>query len=351
MGLIESVRGVLWARKRQPDEIAYGAALASERFGPASLLEQAVAAEQAGFDAICTSDHLAPWWDPGDGPPAACGNPWVWLGAAGNATQRVSLGTAVTAIVHRYNPVVVAQQIATLEALCPGRAFLGVGSGEAMNEVPAGMQWPVVGEQLARTEEALTIIRRLLDRETVDFDGRYFRAKAARLYLEFQRRPPIYMSAFGPEAAGIAGRLADGIWTLADPQQAPPVIAAYRRAAEEAGREPGEIILQGMASWAEDDETALESSREWKGTLVDAHYTDPVSDPAEVGANGASQISDAKFKAMGLIGSDPDQHVRKIKAMQQLGATAIVIMNVSGSDPLGMLRIYGEHVLPQLRET
>lgn len=350
MGMIESVRGVLWARKRQPDQIAYGVALGSERFKPASMLEQAIAAEQAGFDAICTSDHLAPWWDPAAGPPAACGNPWVWLGAAGQATHRVSLGTAVTAIVHRYNPVVVAQQIATVEALCPGRAFLGVGSGEAMNEVPAGMQWPSVGEQLARTEEALTIITRLLDRETVDYEGRYFRTKAARLYLEFERRPPVYMSAFGPEAAAIAGRLADGVWTLADPQRAPAVIAAYRRAAEQAGREPGEIILQGMASWAQDDAAALESSREWKGTLVDEHYTEPIYDPAEVGANGSKQVSDTKFKTMGLIASDPDQHVRKIKAMEQLGATAVVIMNVSGADPLGMLRVYGEHVLPQLRK-
>jgi coenzyme F420-dependent glucose-6-phosphate dehydrogenase len=77
MGITESVRGVLWARKRQPDEVAYGVGLASERFGPTRLLEQAVAAEKAGFDAICTSDHLARWWDPSDGPPAACGNSWV----------------------------------------------------------------------------------------------------------------------------------------------------------------------------------------------------------------------------------------------------------------------------------
>lgn len=349
MGIFESIKGVLWARKRQPDEIAYGAALAHERFTPGELIEQARAAEQAGFDAICCSDHLAPWWDPAHGPPAACGNPWVWLGAAGRATEHVALGTAVTSIVHRYNPVVVAQQVATLEQLCPGRAFLGVGSGEAMNEVPAGFEWPTVSEQLERTEEALTIIARLLDGELVDFRGRYFRASAARLYLPLGRRPPIYMSAFGPEAAQIAGRLADGVWTLGDPQSAPAVISSYRRAAEQAGREPGEIILQGMASWAPDDHAALQSAREWKGTLVDEHYTDPVSDPAEIGANG-TEVSDTKFEAMGIISSDPDQHVRKIKGLQQLGATAVVIMNISGTDPLGMLRTYGEHVLPALRE-
>jgi coenzyme F420-dependent glucose-6-phosphate dehydrogenase len=273
----------------------------------------------------------------------------VWLGAAGQATKRAALGSAVTALTHRYNPVVVAQQVATLESLCPQRAFLGVGSGEAMNEVPAGMHWPSVEEQLARTEEALQIITRLLDGETVDFDGRYFTARAARLYLELARRPPVYMSAFGPETASIAGRLADGTWTLADPQKAPAVIAAYRRAADEAGREPGEIILQGMASWAEDDDAALAGAREWKGTLVDQNYTEPVSDPAAIGQLGA-EVSDTKFKTMGLISADPSKHVRQTKAMQALGATAIVIMNISGSDPLGMVHVYGEHVLPELRD-
>src|SRR5947209_7938211 len=265
MGVIESVRGVLWARKRQPDEIAFGVALGSERFDPRSLLEQAIAAEQAGFDAVCSSDHVAPWWDPAAGPPAACPNAWVWLGAAGQATQRVSLGTGVTAIVHRYNPVVVAQQIATLEALCPGRAFLGVGSGEAMNEVPAGMDWPSVGEQLERTDEALTIITRLLDGETVTFEGRHFRTRDARLYLDSPRRPPAHMSAFGPQAAETAGRLADGIWTLADPQQVPPVIAAYRRAAEGAGPQPGEIILQGLASGGSHEKAAVAGRSEEGG--------------------------------------------------------------------------------------
>lgn len=348
MGIIESVKGVMWARRRQPDDVAYGVALGHERFTPSELMDQALAADQAGFDAICCSDHLAPWWAPRPGTPAACGNAWVWLGAAGRATQRAAVGSAVTAIVHRYNPVVVAQQVATLEDLCPGRAFLGVGSGEAMNEIPAGMRWPGVSEQLERTEEALTIITRLLDGETVDFEGRHFRTSGARLYLDTDRRPPVYMSAFGPQAAAIAGRVADGVWTLADPTSAPAVIAAYREAAEAAGREPGEIILQAMASWASDDETALESAREWKGTLVDENYTEAIADPAEVESRGA-EVSDLKFKAMGLISSDPDDHVRKLKTIKQLGATAIVIMNISGADPMGMLRAYGEEVLPKLR--
>jgi coenzyme F420-dependent glucose-6-phosphate dehydrogenase len=348
-GLVESVRGVLWARKRQPEEVTYLVSLAHERFQPRQLVEQAVAAEQAGFDGVCCSDHLEPWWDPAS-VPAACGNAWVWLGAVGEATARVTLGTAVTGVVHRYNPVVLAQQVATLENLNPGRVFLGVGSSEAMNEIPAGADWPDPEEQLKRTEEALTIVTRLLDGETVDFQGDFFKAQRARLYVETQHRPPVFLSAFNEGAAELAGKLADGVWTLGDPKQAAPVIAAYRRGAEEAGREPGEIILQTLASWAETDDAAFEGSREWKGTLVDEHYTDPIADPREIGRNG-EEVSDSKFKSMTIVSSDPDDHVKNIRMLEKLGATTVCVMNMSGSDPDGTIRTYGEHVLPALRET
>jgi coenzyme F420-dependent glucose-6-phosphate dehydrogenase len=348
MGIIQSVASVLWARRRQPQDVAYGVALGHERFGPRELLDQAVEAERAGFDFVCCSDHLAPWWDPAGGTPAHCANAWVWLGAVGQATSQVSLGPAVSAIVHRYNPVVMAQQAATLELMNPGRAFLAVGSGEAMNEVPAGMRWPSPGEQLARTEEALSIITSLLNGATVTRQGRYFSAQDARLYDLPPRRVPVYMSAFGPQAAAIAGRLADGVWTLAHPVKAPKVIAAYRKACQEAGREPGEIILQGIAAAAESDDLALASSREWKATLADESYAADISDPAEIGEVGEG-VADRKLKMMAILSADPATHVRRLKMMRAMGATAVVVMNVSGADPLGTLRLYGEHVLPELR--
>ena len=350
MGLVESVQSVLWARRRQPDDVVYGVALGHERFGPDELLRQAVAAEEAGFDIVCCSDHLAPWWTD-ELAPNNSGNAWVWLGAAAQATKEPSIGTAVTGVIHRYNPVVLAQQIATLEILAPGRAFLGVGSSEAMNEVPAGLDpknYPSIGEQIARMEEAVTIIRRLLEGETVSFDGKYFKTYDAKLYSLPARRPPIYMSAFGEQAAELAGRVADGIWTLGDPRQAPSVIAGYRRGAEEAGREPGEVILQGMFSWAEDDDTAYESSKEWKGTQVDEHYIEPIYDPAEIQKNG-DEVSDTMWKAAGAISSDPKSHVRMVKLLREMGATAVVMMNTSGADPEGAIRMYGEHVLPAVR--
>jgi coenzyme F420-dependent glucose-6-phosphate dehydrogenase len=342
------VRGVLWARRRRPEQVRYFVALAQERFQPDDLLTQAVEAEQARFDGVCCSDHLEPWWAPDAPTPAACGNAWAWLGAAGQATHRVQLGTAVTGLLHRYNPVVIAQQVATLERLFPGRAFLGVGTSEAMNEIPAGLDWPSPAEQLRRTEEALTIVTRLLDRETVDFEGEFFRARRARLYTRYERRPPVYMSAFHEQAAEVAGRLADGVWSLGDPRKAAPVIAAYRRGAEQAGREPGEIVLQTLASWGADDDEALAVSREWKGTLVDEHYTDAIADPAEIGRNG-EHVSDEQFEASAIVSADPDTHVKKIGMLEKLGATTVCVMNCAGKDPHGLIRAYGDRVLPELR--
>src|SRR5918911_5630904 len=194
----------------------YYFACAHEQFPPDDLLQQAVEAEQAGFDGIACSDHFQPWWEPGES-----GHAWVTLGAIGAATERIPIGTGVTAPVHRYNPAVVAQFAATLEELFPGRAFLGIGSGESLNESPCGMDWPPVREQVDRMEEALEIITRLLDGERLDHDGPFFRTKAAYLHTRGERRPPIYVSGFRPRAAAVAARYGDGGWTPAHPEMGP----------------------------------------------------------------------------------------------------------------------------------
>ncbi len=128
----------------------YWVQLATEQFPPSNLIEQAVEAERAGFDAVNVSDHFQPWWEPGHS-----GMAWALLGAIGHATERVEVGTGVTAPVHRYHPALVAQFAATMEEMCPGRAFLGIGSGESLNESPCGMDWPDTAEQVARMDEAL----------------------------------------------------------------------------------------------------------------------------------------------------------------------------------------------------
>jgi coenzyme F420-dependent glucose-6-phosphate dehydrogenase len=187
----------------------------TEEFTPSQIVEQCTAAEAAGFDALGVSDHFAPWWPQGEAAQA-----WVILGALGQATS-LPLATAVTPVVHHYHPGHVAQAFMSLAELYPGRITLGVGSGEALNEVPLGLvDWPEPAEKLARFERGLEAINRLWDGETVTMDGGWFRLEKAKLYTRAPQRPRMIVSAFGPKAAAIAGRHGDGLWTMGDPQTA-----------------------------------------------------------------------------------------------------------------------------------
>jgi coenzyme F420-dependent glucose-6-phosphate dehydrogenase len=322
----------------------YWVQLATEQFPPSALMRQAVEAERAGFDALNVSDHFQPWWEPGES-----GHAWALLGAIGEATSSVDIGTGVTAPVFRHNPAVVAQFAATMEELCPGRAYLGIGSGESLNESPCGMDWPPVAEQVERMDEALEIINGLLDGERLDHEGRFYRTKAAYLHTRAQRRPPLYVSAFGPQAAGVAARRADGLWTLADPEQAPGIIDAYRAACDDAGREPGEIILQAGFSWAEDDAAALEGARVWKSTQIPDYFTDDWHDPRAMYERAEREISDDDFKEAYIVSSDPALHAERVREVERLGATVVCLQNGSGAAPEEALRVYGERVLPALR--
>jgi coenzyme F420-dependent glucose-6-phosphate dehydrogenase len=317
---------------------------AHEQFPPDDLLRQAVEAEDVGFDGVGSSDHLQPWWEPGQ-----AGHAWVWLGAAAQATERVPIGTGVTPPGPRYHPVLIAQAWATLEVMFPGRPYLGFGSGESLNESPLGADWPSVGRQIERMEEALELIHRLFRGERVTERGKHFATKGAYLHTRPERRPPIYVSAFGPQAAGVAARLGDGIWTLADPEKVPGILDAYRAAADDVGREPGEIVLQVGASWAETDEAALEGVRVWKGAQPDEFYTDDWHDPRAMYEHAEQQVSDEDMKQAFIVSSDPEVHVERIREVEELGATTVVVMNNSGADPHGAIGIYGELVLPKLR--
>src|SRR5919112_522298 len=287
----------------------YWVQLATEQFPPSALVRQAVEAEQAGFDALNVSDHLQPWWeDMTEHPakPGACpqrgesGHAWALPGAIGQAPAKRGVGTGVPAPVYRHNPVVVAQFAATIEELCPGRAYLGIGSGEALNEAPCGMDWPPVPEQVERMDEALEIINRLLDGERLDHDGRFYRTKAAYLHTRGERRPPVYVSAFGPRAAAVAARRSDGVWTLAEPEQA------------------GEIILQTGFSWAEDDDAALEGSRVWKSTQIPDYFTDDWHDPRAMYERAEKEVSDDDFKEAYIVSSDPGVHTERIREVERL---------------------------------
>jgi coenzyme F420-dependent glucose-6-phosphate dehydrogenase len=244
--------------------------------------------------------------------------------------------------------VLIAQAWATLERLFPGRPFLGIGSGESLNESPLAAIWPPVSEQIERMEEGLEIIRRLFDGERLTYDGRHFETDEAVLHTRPNRRPPIYVSAFGPKAAGVAARWADGLWTLADPESAPDVIDAYRSACEDAGKEPGEIVLQVQFSWAENDDAALEGCRVWKGSQPQEYYTDDWHRPTDMHRHAEETVSDEDLKEKLIISSDPEVHAERIREAERLGATTILAMNVSGADPHKAIEVYGGRVLPAL---
>jgi len=315
----------------------YGAS--HEEFSPDDLLQHVVAAERAGFDGIGASDHLQPWWEPGES-----GQTWVWLGAAAQATERVPIGTAVTPPGARYHPALIAQAWMTLERMYPGRSFLGIGSGEALNEVPVGDDWPSTGDQIARMDEALGMIRRLWDGETITEDGEFFRARDLKLHTFADRKPPIWVSAFGPQAAEVAGRRGDGLWTLPDPESTPEVIEAYRNAGGD-----GDIVFQVLVSWADTDEEAVQQARKWKGAQPKDHFTADWHEPQKMYEHGEREMSDEEFAGNIVAASDPQEIQERLRELEQLGATVLVLQNNSGRNVERAIEVLGRSVLPELR--
>jgi coenzyme F420-dependent glucose-6-phosphate dehydrogenase len=316
-----------------------------EEFPPSTLLEQVRTAAGAGFDGTACSDHFAPWF-----PDGQSGNAWVWLGAAGQGTSG-PLGSAVTPVIHRYHPGVIAQAFMTLEEMYPGRVFLGAGSGESLNETPLGLSWPQPHEALERFDRGLEAIRRLWDGEMVTIDGGWFALREAKLYTRAARRPKLYVSAFGPRAARIAARHGDGLWTLGNPEKAPAIIDAYRAACGELGREPGEIILQTGIAWASSEEDVIAGTRRWKPTQLPQVYVDDIHDPVEMQRLADERLSDEQFAHEGfIVSSDIEHHIARLRQLQELGPSVIVTQLIGQADPMGTIRVYGERVLPTLRQ-
>ena len=328
-----------------PSETKFWFAASGEEFLATEMLEQAKAAEGAGFDGLGVSDHFAPWWPEGRATQA-----WVTLAAIGAATTK-PLATGVTPIVHHYHPGLVAQTWMALEDLYPGRMALGVGSGEALNEIPLGADWPTPGDKVRRMEQGLEAITRLWAGETVTMDAGWFRLQDAKLYTLAAQRPRLYVSAFGPQAAAVAGRYGDGLWTLGDPEEAPEIIDAYREACAQHGREVGEIILQAGFHLAGDEEEAIRSTRKWKATQLTEVYKTDLHDPAEMRARAEEEVSDQEFAKEGfIVGSDPAEHVERVREIAGIdGCTVVCLQLIGDADPLGSIRRYGEEVLPALR--
>src|SRR5215218_3722795 len=222
------------------DGIRFGYKASAEQFAPRPLLDYSARAEAAGLEIVAISDHFQPWRHHGGHAPAAL----PWLGAASAETSTATLGTSVLTPTLRYEPAVIAQAFATLGCMTPGRVFLGVGTGEAMNETPVtGGAFPGRKERRMRLAEAIRLIRRLWSEERVDFEGEYYTTRRATVYDRPDAPVPIYVAASGPLAAKLAGRVGDGFICTSgkDPALYDELLENVRAGAEAAGRDPAAI--------------------------------------------------------------------------------------------------------------
>jgi coenzyme F420-dependent glucose-6-phosphate dehydrogenase len=322
--------------------VGYAAML--EQFGPIEVTEYAVAAEAAGFQGVMAADHFQPWV------PAQGQAPFVWnvLTAMGERT-RGDLGPGVTCPSFRFHPAIVAQASATLAAMYPGRHWLGLGSGEALNEHVMAGYWPEAAERLERMWEAVDLIGKLFTGKDVKHRGTYYKMETARLWTMPQTAPPIYIATAGPLTAKKAGRLTDGIITPGAPaDKCAGLFGRFDAGAKEAGRQPGSQvkILQLHLSWAPTDEEALSNAvTEWPNGGMKFPKQD-IRSPYDF-EQMARLVRPEDFAGRMLITSDLDAHRADIQRYFDLGVDRVYLHNV-GRNQIEWLEAFGRDVLPKL---
>ncbi len=322
--------------------IGYAAML--EQFGPIEVTEFTVAAEAAGFQGVMAADHFQPWV-PRQGQAAFV---WNVLTAMGERT-RGDLGPGVTCPSFRFHPAIVAQASATLAAMYPGRHWLGLGSGEALNEHVTAGSWPEPPERLERMWEAVEVIQKLFSGKDVKHRGQYYKMETARLWTMPDQAPPIYIATAGPLTAKKAGRLADGIITPgATAEKITSLLDRFDAGAREAGREPGSQvkILQLHLSWAPTDEEALRNAvTEWPNGGMKFPKQD-IRSPYDF-EQMAKLVRPEDFEGRMLITSDLDAHRADIQRYLDLGVDRVYLHN-AGRNQAEWIEAFGREVLPKL---
>jgi coenzyme F420-dependent glucose-6-phosphate dehydrogenase len=330
-----------------PLKLGYKAS--AEQFGPRQLLDFAVQAEECGFDSVWVSDHFQPWRHTNGHAPFALS----WLGAVGERTRRVLLGTSVLTPTFRYQPAIVAQAFGTLGVLNPGRMILGVGTGESLNEIAVtGAEWPPAKERLARLREAVELIRRLWTEERVTFEGTYCRTSNATIYDRPDQPIPIYISAGGPVAAKFAGRAGDGFICTSGKGielYRDRLLPAVEEGAKAAGRDPATIerTIEVKVSFDTDRERALADTRIWAALSLPAEDKVAIHDPREMEKKAAS-VADQAYRRW-LVSNDPDEHIEQIRPYIELGFTHL-IFHAPGDDQSRFLQLYSKEILPRIRQ-
>ena len=311
-----------------------GYALSSEERTPRELVEQARMAEEVGFEFALVSDHFHPWLDEqGE-------SPFVWsvLGAIAEATERIPIGTGVTCPTMRIHPAIVAHASATMACLLPGRFFLGIGSGENLNEHILGDRWPGAEERLEMLEEAVGVIRELWQGGLVTHRGKHYTVDRARLYTVPDEPPPLAIAATAENAAELAGRLGDALISTAPDAD---VVKAFERAGGKGKPKYGQIHVCVADSREQAVETAY---RCWRFSALGGDLNQELPLPRHF-RQASEVLTREQVAAQVICGSDPGSHREKIEEFADAGFDHVYVHQV-GSDQQALMRLYEREVLP-----
>jgi coenzyme F420-dependent glucose-6-phosphate dehydrogenase len=328
--------------------IRFGYKASAEQFAPAELLRYGVQAEELGFDSVFVSDHFQPWRHDDGHAPAAL----PWLGALAARTERIMIGTSVLTPTFRYHPAVIAQAFATLGLLAPGRIVLGVGSGESLNEVPLGLNWPDGKERFARLKESVQLIKQLWTEDRVTFEGQFYQTDLATIYDKPSQPVPIYIGASGPAATRLAGRIADGFITTSGKGRSlytDTLLPAVREGAEKAGRrlDDLDLMIEVKVSFDESQDRALNDTQYWGALALSPEEKTGVEDPIEM-QRRADALPVERTATRWICSSDPDDHVERVTEYLDMGFKHLVF-HAPGPDQSRFLTTYAERILPLLR--
>lgn len=322
----------------------------AEQFDPRELVELAVAAEGHGFESATVSDHFQPWRHEGGHAPFSLS----WITAVGERTSSIVLGTSVMTPTFRYNPAVVAQAFATMGVLYPGRVFLGVGSGEALNEIASGWtgEWPAFKERFARLRESVELMRALWTQDRVTFEGEYYRTQDASIYDRPDGGVPVYVAAGGPMVARYAGRAGDGfICTSGKGAElyAEQLVPALGEGAAKAGRDVEAIdrMIEIKLSYDTDADAALQNTRFWAPLALSAEQKHDITDPVEMEA-AADALPIEQIASRWIVGSDPDEVAAQIRQYVDWGLNHLVF-HFPGHDQRRAMELFERDLAPRLR--
>ena len=322
----------------------------AEQFDPRELVEIAVAAEAHGMESVTVSDHFQPWRHEGGHAPFSL----TWMAAVGERTSTIQIGTSVMTPTFRYNPAVLAQAFASLGLMYPGRIMLGVGTGEALNEIATGWrgEWPEFKERFARLREAVELMRRLWTADRVSFDGEYYSTVDASIYDRPETPIPVYIAAGGPTVARYAGRAGDGFICTSGKGMSlytDELIPAVKEGAGTAGREFGDIdrMIEIKLSYDTSHEAALENTRFWAPLALPKDHKHDMTDPIEM-ERAADALPIEQIASRWIVGDDPDAVVAAIRQYVDAGFNHLVF-HAPGQHQRRFLELFERDLAPRLR--